>query len=205
MIQYWREVKAGRRERNEKPFDLKPPGYNPLFDLPEKERSKLFVWMRECPYRDAIREMIREKGLPEVTDDQLQQFFQEEAHYQWEFRTSRAADEADALVQLAEKRLPRLSAGMLHALGQTAFRLATTEGADPGTLTRIATLFMRAKGDQRADQMQELKREHLRHELQEQLNHALEKLSQAVEEHPAAREAFEALRSELAGQAEEEA
>jgi hypothetical protein len=52
--------------------------------------------------------------------------------------------------------------------------------------------------------MQELKREKLTHDLQGQFNHALEKLAEEVEGHPAAREAFEALRKEMAGSQEEE-
>ncbi len=51
--------------------------------------------------------------------------------------------------------------------------------------------------------MQELKREKLRHELQEQIDHALEKLAEEVDRHPVAREAFEALRKELATSMEE--
>jgi hypothetical protein len=199
MKAYWREVKAGRRERNEKSLKNIKPKHNPIFDLPEEIRAKLFVWLRECPYHDAVRKMLlRDHGMGGFTDKQFDDFFAGEAENHWYRRITRAAEEANALVKLAEEHVPKFSAGMLAALGQEAFRQVTKGDADPATMGRLASLFMKARGDERQDQMQELKREQLRHELQDQIEHALEKLAEEVERHPEAKEAFDALRRELA-------
>jgi hypothetical protein len=146
--------------------------------------------------------MIREKGLPEVSEDQISEFFAQEAEDHWLVRMSRAADEANALVRLAEDNVPKFSAGILAALGQEAFRQIVRGNVDPDTMSKLTKLFMQARSNERVDQMQELKREKLRHELQEQVEHALEKLAEEVERHPEAREAFEALRRELVEHAE---
>jgi len=76
------------------------PSPNPLFDLPEEQRAKLFAWLRECPYDDAVRHILKDQGLAEVTPDQLSDFFQQEAENHWERRIERAAYEANALVRL---------------------------------------------------------------------------------------------------------
>lgn len=203
------DTKGGKRRRAEPPAArprkapqprVLPRGedFNPLLALEDEQRSRLFVFMRECPYRDSLRLMLRDWQVPEVTDAQLEEFFSEEAHHHWEVRTARAATEAEALIRLAESSVPKFSAGILAALGQEAFRQVVSGQMDPGSMGRIATLFMKARGDERTDRMQELKREKMRHELQGQVEHALEKLAEEVERHPAAREAFAELRRELA-------
>jgi hypothetical protein len=178
----------------------KPPrrSANPLFDLPEEPRAKLFMWLRECPYDDAVQHMLREQGIADTTRSQLDDFFQFEAEQHWGKRIGRAAQEANALVQLVEKSPVRFSAGILAALGQEAFRQIASGQVEPDAMGKLATLFLKARSDERADQMQELKRAKLRHELQGQIDHALEKLAEEVDRHPVAREAFEALRKELA-------
>jgi hypothetical protein len=170
---------------------------NPLFDLPEEQRAKLFVWLRECPYDDAVQHMLRDQGIAEATRAQLSDFFQFEAEQHWEKRIGRAAQEANALIQLVEKSPVRFSNGILAALGQEAFRQVASGEAEPQSMGRLATLFLKARSDERADQMQELKREKLQRELQGQVDHALEKLAEEVDKHPVARAAFEALRQEL--------
>jgi hypothetical protein len=198
MREVWRKRRAGLLPN---PNDtVRPPraSANPLFDLPEEERGKLFAWLRECPYDDAVQQMLREQGMGEATSSQLLEFFQSEAEDHWEKRISRAALEANALVQLVEKSPVRFSNGILAALGQEAFRQIASGQVEPDAMGKLATLFLKARSDERADQLQELKREKLRHELQDQIDHALEKLADEVERHPAAREAFEALREELA-------
>jgi hypothetical protein len=201
MNEHWRLVRAGLRPHPDTVMSprriARDPARNPLLRLPERQRSELFVWLRECPYEDAVRAMIRKKKLPEVTPFQIDQFFQLEAENQWRTRTGRATQEASALVRLAEDSVPKFSAGILAALGQEAFRQVVRGDIDPDTVGRWAALFMKARSDERTDQMQELRREKLRHDLQEQIEHALEKLAEEVERHPEAREAFEALRREL--------
>ena len=202
---YWREVKTGKRERIERARVFpKGPDFNPLFELPEKTRSELFVWMRECPYRDAVHTMLKEKSIDDVTDDQIEEFFQSEAQLHWEMRLSRAGDEADALIRLAEESVPKFSAGMLTALGQEAFKMIVSREADPSAISKMATLFLKARGDKRADEMQELRREKVRHELQGQIEQAMERLFEEVEKHPEAQEPFDALRRILTAKAEEE-
>ena len=171
---------------------------NPLLDLPEEQRAKLFAWLRVCPYDDAVQQMLQEQGIEGVSREQLTDFFEAEAEEHWEKRISRAAQEANALVRLVEKSPVKFSSGILAALGQEAFRQIASGEVQPDAMGKIATLFMKARSDERQDQMQELKREKLRQDLQGQVDQALEKLAEEVERHPAARAAFEKLRSELA-------
>jgi hypothetical protein len=206
MRDYWRDVKSGKRQRNEKPCDPpKDPDRNPIFDLPEGERLKLYVLLRECPLMEIVQVVLREHGVPGVNQQQVDEFFDVEAEHYWEVRTTRAVREADALIRLGENSVPKLSAGILNALGQEAFRQITSGNADPSAMSRIATLFMKARGDDRSDQMQQLKRRKIEGELQDKLDQAFEKLAEQVEQHPAAREAFENLRRELAECTEDEA
>ncbi len=170
---------------------------NPLLTLSEEERAKLFIWLRECPYDDAVRHVLKDRGLGEVSSAQLMEFFQDEAEQHWEKRIERAALEANALVQLVEKSPVKFSSGILAALGQEAFRQIASGQVEPESMGKIATLFLKARSDERADQMQELKREKARRDLQGQVGLALEKLAEEVDKHPMAREAFEALRKEI--------
>ena len=199
--EHWRLIRAGLRPHPNTVVTpsrkTKGPARNPLFDLKESIRSELFARLRECVSDDVIRAWMRREKLPEVTSKQLDNFFDVEADNQWRKRCGRATAEANALVRLAEDSVPKFSAGILAALGQEAFRQVVRGEVDPATVGRWATLFMKARSDERTDQMQELRREKLRHELEEQVEHALEKLAEEVERHPAAREAFEALRREL--------
>ena len=173
---------------------------NPLTKLDEEERAKLYTWLRECPYDDAVRHVLRDQGIGEVSSVQLMEFFQEEAQSHWEKRISRAAIEANALVELVEKSPVKFSSGILAALGQEAFRQIASGQVEPESMGKIATLFLRARSDERAEQMQELKREKVRRELQGGITQALEKLAEEVDKNPVAREAFEALRRELEGE-----
>ncbi len=199
----WRKIKAGLLPNPDKVVKTTRRSNNPLFDLPEEQRAKLFAWLRECPYDDAVRHMFRDEGIPEVSKAQLNDFFQFEAEQHWEQRIERAAQEANALVRLVEKSPVQFSAGILAALGQEVFRQISSGQVEPAAMGRLATLFLKARSDERADQMQELKREKLRHELQEQIDQALDKLAEEVERHPEAKEAFDALKKELATSMEE--
>jgi hypothetical protein len=182
--------------------EMARPSLISLLDLSEEERSKLFAWLRVCPYDDAVQQMLEDQGMPGVTREQLDDFFEAEAEQHWEKRISRAAQEANALVKLVERSPVKFSSGILAALGQEAFRQIASGEVQPEAMGKIATLFMKARSDERQDQMQELKREKLRQELQGQLGQALEKLAEEVERHPKAREAFERLRGELVQAAE---
>ena len=184
---------------------LDEPGPNPLLDLPEKDRAKLFAWLRECPYDDAVRQVLRDEGMGEVSKGHLSEFFQREAESHWERRIARAAVEANALVQLVERSPVQFSSGILAALGQEAFRQVASGEVEPEAMGKMAMLFLKARSAERADQMQLLRREKLSREMQGQVEQALEKLAEEVEQHPGARAAFEALRRESCEEDEGEA
>ena len=175
----------------------KLPRRNPLFDLPEEKRAKIFSFLRDCPYDDAVRQMTRDLGVEAVTRLELDEFFQVEAEGHWQKRIERAAHEANALVRLVEENPAHFSSGILAALGQEVFRQIASGQAQPESMNKMATLFMRARSDERADQMGELKREKLRREMQGQVSLALETLAVEVDRNPGAREAFEALQEAL--------
>jgi hypothetical protein len=202
-LERWRKIRAGEMPHPDQTPKTPRRSVNPLFDLPEERRANLFAWLRDCPYDDHVQQMLRDHGIDKATPAQLSDFFQFESEQHWEKRITRAAQEANALVKLVEKSPVRFSAGILAALGQEAFRQIASGQVEPDAMGKLATLFLKARSDERSDQMQELKREKLRHELQGQIDHALEKLAEEVDRHPVAREAFEALRKELATSMEE--
>ena len=204
QLEYWRDVRAGRRVRNEHPREGPVDSErNFLLDLPEEQRSKLFGWMRECPYNDTVRMLLRDQGTPEASDQLLENFYQIEAAHHWEIRTCRATEEANALVRLAQESLPKISEGILNALAQETFRQVTKHNLDPGDVSRLATIFLKVRSDNRADQMQELRRRKIEGELEDTLEQAFATLAKQAESTPAARVAFEALQRELLGDGEE--
>jgi hypothetical protein len=142
--------------------------------------------------------MMRDHQMPEATQCDLDEFFVEATQREWERRLSLGALEADAVVRLAQDYDPKFSSGILIALGQETFRQISTGNVDPGAMGRLAHLFLKARSDERSSEMHELKQEKLRRELQGQIDHALERLCEEVDSHPEAREAFVALREELA-------
>jgi hypothetical protein len=178
------------------------PRRNPLFDLAEKERAKIFSFLRDCPYDDALQEMTRDMGVEAVRPEELTEFFQSEADHHWRKRIERAAHEANALVRLAEQNPAHFSSGILAALGQEAFRQIASGESQGDSMNKMALLFMRARSDERAGQMSELKQEKMRMEMRGQIEVALEELSNEVNKRPAARAAFEALQRELMGEEE---
>jgi hypothetical protein len=181
------------------------PGPNPLFALPEKERGTVFAFLRACPYDDAVQHLVRDMGIAEVTQAQMTEFFEEEARDHWATRIERAAIEANALVRLVEQNPASYSSGILAALGQEAFRQISSGEAQPEAMNRIATLFMKARADERSEQLLAMKREKLEADLRGQVEQALDKLAEEVDRHPQAREAFAALQRELRGEGQDEA
>ena len=148
--------------------------------------------------------MLADDGLPGITNVQLSEFFAQESEDHWHTRLGRAAVEANALVKLAEECPVEFSDAILAALGQEAFRQISSGQAEPAAMGRLVTLFLKARGDKRADQMQELKREKLKNELEGQVDLALDKLAEEVNRNPEAKEPFDALQKELARRAENE-
>jgi hypothetical protein len=82
-----RRAYAARLEREIERRADEPKGRpNPLLLLPDERRAKLFFWLRECPYPDAVRQMLAEQELPGVTDGELNEFFKTDAQLHWERR-----------------------------------------------------------------------------------------------------------------------
>jgi hypothetical protein len=173
------------------------PRSNPLLDLPEDQTEKLFAWLRECPYHDAVKQMLAEQGIAGVTDCELDQFFELEANSHWQRRLQRAATEANALVTYIEQHPVKFSAGILAALGQEAFRQIASGNVAPESMTRMTNLFLKARADERSDQLLDLRREKMELDRRTQTEAALEAFAAEIEKHPEARAAFEALRAEL--------
>jgi hypothetical protein len=194
---YWAEVHAGKRPGPQAIERPRPPSENPLLDLPDERRGIVLARLRDCPYDSAVNRFLCDEGLSGITPTQVNEFFEVEVEDHWEYRIGRAAQEANALIRVVERSPVKFSAAILAALGQETFRQIANGNIDPDVMAKLVNLFMRARGDERADQMQELKREKLHHELEGQFEQALERLAQAVDHHPAAREAFEALQREL--------
>jgi hypothetical protein len=180
---------------------------NPLLDLPDKTRSDLFNVMRTCPFTDTALELLAENGVTDVLPLQLEDFFQFEGEQQWQVRCQRATQEANSLMSAAEKHAVPYDPATLKALQQEIFKLITSSQADPATIARMGTLFLKIRGNMRAEENHELRREKLRRDLQGQIDLALERLAEEVEKHPGTRGTFDALRKELAtslAQVEEE-
>jgi hypothetical protein len=193
-----REVSARyRAEQMAELAALPKPRINPLFNLPEDQTEKLFAWLRECPYHDAVKQMLADQGIEGVTDKELNEFFESEARTHWERRLQRAATEANALVSYVEQNPVKFSAGILAALGQEAFRQIASGQVAPEAMARMTHLFLKARADERSDQILELRREKLELDRRTQTEAALEAFAAEIEKHPGAREAFEALRAEL--------
>lgn len=198
-----RHAEAERLAAEQLAERAREPRPNPLFDLPEKERAQLFMWLRNCPYDDAVVAMLEEKGLEGVSREELSDFFQHEAEGHWEKRIERAALEANALVQLVEKNPVHFSSGILAALGQEAFRQIASGEADPNAMTKMATLFLKARGDERAEQMLEMRREKWMRDWRSQTEKALDALAGELSENPGAREVFNQLKAQLLDSQEE--
>ena len=112
MRERWRKIRAGEMMHPHQYPKRPRRSVNPLLDLSEEQRAKLFAWLRECPYDDAVQHMLREQGIAEASSAQLNDFFQHEAEQHWEKRIERAAQEANALVQLVEKSPVKFSSGI---------------------------------------------------------------------------------------------
>jgi hypothetical protein len=189
------DLAARRAEQVDRP--------NPLLMLEEEQSSRLFVWLRECPYNDAVRQMMADQGITGVTDAELNEFFQSEARMHWERRLQRAATEANALVSYVEQNPVKFSAGILAALGQEAFRQIASGEVAPEAMARMTNLFLKARADERSDHLLDLRREKMELDRRTQTEAALESFAAEIEKHPAARTAFEALKAELLRKEEE--
>jgi hypothetical protein len=183
----------------------KDPESNPLLLLPDKQRARIFAWIRNCPYLDASQKMLESEEVYGVTAAQITEFNEEEAKYQQEMIFVNAARDANSLVALAEKSDPNFSGAILTKLGQEVFRLVSSGQLEASAISRLGGLFLKARGDDRVAKMQGLKREKLQQEMKGSVLDALEHLSKQVRAHPEAQVAFQALCEELNFETEEEA
>ena len=71
-------------------------------------------------------------------------------------------------------------------------------------MNRMATLFFKARGDDRADETQGFKRRRAENDLGEDMHAAFRKLAEEVDRCPAAQEHFDALQRTLAENAEDQ-
>jgi len=175
---------------------------NPLLDLPEEQRAKLFMWLRICPYDDAVQQVLKDQGVEGVTRAHLDDFFQQEAESHWEKRIERATQEANALVQLVEKSPVSFSSGILAALGQEAFRQVASGEVEAEAMGKMTTLFLKARSDERAEQMMELRREKWGRDWRSQTERALDAFARELPQNPAALKAFQQLKNELLDETE---
>jgi hypothetical protein len=171
---------------------------NPLFDLPGKLQMELFKWMRDALRTKVILQMLQERGVSGISPLQLNDFYQNEAQERCELRQLRGAQEARALMNIVEKHKVAYSPATLAALEQEIFRQVSSGETEPGSIAKMGALFLKVRGNLRADEMHQLRSEKLRRELQGQIDHALERLAAEVDKHPGTRGAFDALRLELA-------
>ena len=181
---------------------------NPLLDLPDKTRSELFNVMRTCPFTDTALEILAENGVTDVLPLQLEISSNSRASNSGKCAANARRQEANSLMSAAEKHAVPNDPATLKALQQEIFaKLITSSQADPATIARMGTLFLKIRGNMRAEENHELRREKLRRDLQGQIDLALERLAEEVEKHPGTRGTFDALRKELAtslAQVEEE-
>ncbi len=177
---------------------------NPLLDLPEETRVELLKKLRKSSVDKSIQEFLAEVDRPDVTQDQLEEFYRIQVEKHWTRRIEQAVMEADTVVRLAEGSSDRISSAILAALGQETFRQIASEQITPEAMNRLASVFLRARADDREDEIHTLKKEQLRQDVMGRVSLALEKFSEDVDRHPTLRPAFENLQQELAKSLSEE-
>ncbi len=96
----------------------------------------------------------------------------------------------------------QVSSGILAALGQEAFRQIASGEVAPEAIGKITTLFLKARSDDRAEQMLALRREKLKHDWKTETEKVLEAFARELPQYPAALEAFEHLKNQLLDQTE---
>ena len=132
---------------------------NPLLDLPEETRAELFEFMDGCDYTDPILRKLGDLGVTDVLPLQLENFFDHESQNHWERRCLRATQRANALMTAVEKHKVPYDLATVQALQQQIFSLIANGQADPATIARMGTLFIKVRGHMRAEENHEWRRE----------------------------------------------
>jgi hypothetical protein len=174
-----------------------PEKRNPLLDLTESQKEDLFVYLREGADEEVIAEKLQELGCPATTRRHIDHFFKIFAQERWTKRVDRAAQEAEALIQLVRRSPSQFSEGVLAALGQEAFRQIASGKVEPDALAKYTSLFLRAKEQDRAERALLIQGERLRVMQRNSTEKALDSFARSLPKNPAAFEAFKKLKDQL--------
>jgi hypothetical protein len=182
--------------------DLSGPVKNPLLRLSEAQKEDLFVYLREGADEEVIQEKLSELGCRSYVRRQVDQFFKIYAQERWTKRIDRAAQEADALIQLVRRSPAQFSEGVLAALGQEAFRQIASGKVEADALAKYTSLFLRAKEQDRAERALLIQGERLRATQRNATEKALDAFARQIPKNPGAFEAFKKLKEQLLDQTE---
>jgi hypothetical protein len=127
-----------------------------LLALPQEQKEKLFIVIREGAHLDAINLHVQEYGISSVTKSQVDSFFAEYARERWTGRLGRAADEADAIISQVRQTRGQIPEATLVALGQEAFSQIASGKATPEDLARYTSIFLRAQEYDRSERALDL-------------------------------------------------
>jgi hypothetical protein len=177
------------------------PG-NPLLALPQDDKESIFIWLREGCDHEAVNVRLRDRDLPAATKREIDQFFKAYAHERWTRRIDRAAQEANALVALVRQSPSQIPDAVLAALGQEAFHQITSGRADPASLARYTSLFLRARDQDRAERALAVQTDKIRRQQRTSVEKALDAFARDLPENPAALKAFHHLKQQLLEQPE---
>ena len=181
-------------------LDLKvtrPDPGNPLLALPQEDKEAIFIWLREGCDHEAVNVRLRDRELPAATKREIDQFFKAYAHERWTRRIDRAAQEANALVALVRQSPSQIPDAVLAALGQEAFHQITSGRADPASLARYTSLFLRARDQDRAERALTVQTDKIRQQQRTSVEKALDAFARDLPENPTALQAFQNLKHQL--------
>ncbi|MCE0482772.1 MAG: DUF3486 family protein [Methylacidiphilales bacterium] len=175
---------------------------NPLLALPENQKEDLFVWLREGSDDDAFNLRLKDIEIPPVSRRQIDEFFKNYAYERWNKRINRAAQEADALVNLVRESPSQFSEAILAALGQEAFRQIAGGRVQADDLVKYTSLFLRAKEQDRSERALNIQSEKLHLARRNATEKALDAFARELPQNPMASAAFEELKKQLLDQTE---
>ena len=173
---------------------------NPLLALPQEQKEKTFLWLREGADYDAIDIRLRDADLPAATHEEIDDFFKSYAHERWTNRIDRAAQEANALLNLVRQSPNEIPEAILAVLGQEAFRQISSGKVDSADLARYTALFLRAREQDRSERSLHLQNEKLLLARRNATERALDAFARELPKNPSALEAFENLKRQLLDQ-----
>lgn len=178
-----------------------PPAIpNPLLSLTQEQKEELFIWLREGSDHDAINLRLRDHELPTASRREIDQFFTAYARERWSRRIDRAAEEADAIIDLMRRSSAQIPDAVLAALGQEAFRQISSGKVESKSLAQYTALFLRAREQDRSERALHIQSERLDLARRNATEKALDAFARDLPKNPAAQEAFQNLRAQLLDQ-----